>query len=203
MYCVYWISKNKNEDVMTNGYIGITKDLHERIRSHRRNKKVTKLTSFLKSISWEACYVEILDMNLSQKDACDLERYYRPQENIGLNHQRGGELGVNPEWYLISENKQQHSEATSKGTVKGILEKDSIEARRERAIKSRINNADSYKGIAAGSKNPKALLNENQVHIIKYDLIPAGLTNHQIADQFTVHPRVIQFIRIGKNWKHI
>jgi len=54
-----------------------------------------------------------------------------------------------------------------------------------------------------GSRNPKALLTEEQVKEIKYILIPSGKSNKEIASLFFVKPYVISFIRIGKNWKHI
>jgi predicted GIY-YIG superfamily endonuclease len=204
MYYVYWIRHTDHSDVMSQGYCGITKDLFERIRSHRKNRKLTKLSSFLKKYSWnDEVQIEILDMNLSLDEALALEAYYRPSEGIGLNLQRGGELGVNPEWYSIKENSLQHSVATSIGTREGIRLKDSTEARRSRAIKAHIDNAASYNGNAKGSRNPKALLVEGQVACIKHELIPNGLTNRQISDQYSVHPRVIQFIRSGKNWKHV
>ena len=202
MYCVYWIYLNDTDNPLTDGYVGITKDLYERIRSHRKNKKITKLTSFLKAHPWDEVKLEILDMNLSLEEALELEQFYRPEEMIGLNLQRGGELGVNPEWYSIKENREQHSKATSKGTKQGILNKDSTEARRIRA-KLSWDNPNRKRNSVAGSSNPNAVLTEEQVKSIKYDLIPRGLTNPEIAKQFSVHPRVIRFIRIGKTWKHV
>lgn len=202
MYCVYWFYLNNEDDPLKDGYVGITKDLYERIRSHRKNKKITKLTSFLKAHPWEEVKLEILDMNLSLQEALELEKFYRPFEMIGLNLQRGGEIGVNPEWYCIKENKEQHSKATSEGTKQGILNKDSTEARRIRA-KLSWDNPDRKKSSVAGSSNPNASLTEESVRIIKYELIPRGLTNPEIAKQFSVHPRVIRFIRIGKTWKHV
>ena len=47
------------------------------------------------------------------------------------------------------------------------------------------------------------MLNEKDVHLIKYKLMPAGLSNEEIAVMFNVKPHVIQFIRSGKNWKHV
>lgn len=203
MYSVYWIRLNDHTDCMTQGYIGLTKDLNERIRGHRKNKRVTKLTSFLKCYSWEdAVNVEIMDMNLDLVEALELEAYYRPTQNIGLNLQRGGELGVEPDWYTIPENAKEHKLATSLGTKQGILNKDTSERRRERALKAHRDHPDSYvKPI--GSANPKAILNEEKVAVIKYQLLPQGLSNKEIAPLYGVHPRVIQFIRSMKNWKHV
>ena len=201
MYEVYWIRKRDQQDPMTEGYIGITKNLYERIRHHRKNRRTTKLTSFLKK-HWDDCEIEILDMNLSLEEALATEAFYRPYEDIGLNHQRGGEIGVGSDWYSVKENSIYHKERTSERTKEMIALKDSTEARRERALLS-WNNPNRKKTVVAGSKNPNATLTEEQVRDIKYNLIPRGLTNPEIAKQYSVHPRVIRFIRIGKTWKHV
>jgi predicted GIY-YIG superfamily endonuclease len=203
MYCVYWIRHKEHTDCMSQGYIGITKDLQERIRGHRRNKRTTKLNSFLKKYSWEnEVEVEILDMNLDLNEALLLEEYYRPLQMIGLNLQKGGELGVDSIWYSNKANSKEHKLATSIGTKEGIKRKDTKEKRRERALKAHKDHPESYVK-PVGSKNPKAILNENIVRDIKYILIPDGYTNKAIASLYSVHPRVIQFIRSGKNWKHV
>lgn len=201
MYCVYWIKKDDQSDPLSEGYVGITTNLYERIRGHRKNRKINKLTSFLKK-HWESTVIEILDMNLSQEEALELERYYRPTEDVGLNHQRGGELGVGPDWYNVEDNKVYHSKRTSERTIEMIALKDSTEARRIRAQLS-WNNPDRRKTSVKGDDNPNASLTEEQVRVIKHELIPGGLTNPMIAKQFSVHPRVVRFIRIGKTWKHV
>jgi hypothetical protein len=202
MYYVYWIHLKDHTDCMTQGYIGITQDLHERIRGHRKNKRKTKLTSFLKCYSWDDCVeVDIMDMNLSLEDALLTEAYYRPTQMIGLNLQKGGELGVEPDWYSNEINAKEHSLATSIGTKEGIKRTDTIEKRRERAIKAHKDHPDSYVR-PIGSKNPRAILDEVKVRVIKL-MITQGNDNKLIANFYGVHPRVIQFIRTGKNWKHV
>jgi predicted GIY-YIG superfamily endonuclease len=199
---VYWVREKQHTDIYTEGYVGITKKpLEERIREHKKNKNSSivagKLRSDIEPI-WSVVHeVETLE------EALLLEEKYRPTQNIGWNLQKGGELGVEPEWYSIPENSLKHSMKTSEATRRGIAAKDTTEARSERAKLSRKNNPDSYKDLVTGEKNPKAILTEADVLEIKYELFPSGLSNPEIATLFGVKPYVISFIRAGKNWKHV
>lgn len=203
IYCVYWIHLEGHSDVFTEGYVGISKNFSERMRYHKKNKKVTILTKAITKYSWDNLKKDILVSNLTQEEALEIEATLRKEERIGWNLQRGGYIGVNPEWYDLIENKEQHRNATSEQTKLGIQKNDTTEKRAERARKNWITNHISYKDITRGSKNPRALLTEEDVHFIKYTLFPANLSNTDIANVFCVKHYVISFIRIGKNWKHI
>ena len=199
---VYWIRGPQDTDIYTQGYVGITsKALKERVREHKKNKgnsvvagKLQKYDDLLYTVVHE---VETLE------EALKLEYLYRPAQLIGWNLQRGGEVGVEPEWYDNPENKLRHSLKTSEGTRRGIAIKDTRQARSERAKINHQNNRDSYKDTVKGEKNPKAILKESDVVRIKYELIPQGLSNPEIAAMFDVKPYVISFIRVGKNWKDV
>lgn len=202
-YCVYWIHNPNHNDKLTEGYIGITFNFKERMRAHKKNKKKSKLTDAIKSYEWNNLQKDILFNNLTLKEALNIEKNFRPLPSIGWNIQVGGELGVDKEWYDIPENKLKHSINTSVATKKGIKEKDSTKARSKRARISRIKNADSYINVFVGSKNPRALLNENKVKEIKCKLIPSGMKLKEIAELYNVGKHVISFIKTGKNWKHV
>lgn len=202
-YCVYWIHTSNHSDRLTQGYIGITCNFKERLKSHKKNKRKTKLTDAIKTYGWNNLQKEILFENLSLQKALDIEEIYRIMPEIGWNIQKGGELGVDKSWYNIPKNKEKHSLNTSKNTKLGILNNDNKENRSNRAKLSRINNKESYKNVSIGSNNGKALLNEEQVKIIKFKLIPSGKSNKEIAEIYEIKPYVIQFIRTEKTWKHI
>lgn len=202
-YCVYWIHTKNHSDNLSQGYIGISCNFKERLRSHKKNKKKTKLTDAIKAYGWNNLQKEILFDNLSLQKALDIERKYRIMPNVGWNIQKGGELGVDKTWYDIPENKLKHSLSTSKNTLTGILKNDSKEKRSKRAILSRINNIDSYKNLNIGSNNGRALLTEKEVKIIKCELIPSGMKLKDIAEKFNIKPYVISFIKSEKNWKQI
>lgn len=202
MYCVYWIRLPKHTDASTEGYVGITKNLKERIRAHKKNRRKTVLTSAAKKYSWESFIVDVIHEDLSLQEALSIEASLRPEQRIGWNCQKGGELGVESSWYSIEQNKQKHKEATSAATAAGIKAKDTKEARAERARQNWKNNRQSYEGVSKGSKNPKALLNEEQARKIKYELLPV-MKVREIAELFGVKKHVIYFIKYGKNWSHI
>lgn len=131
-YLVYWAKLPDHDDVYSQGYVGITKDFKERIRSHKKNKKKCKLREAIKkygtSIQWTVLH-DNLDINLALRK----EKHYRPLVNIGWNHDVGGEIGVNPNWYNNYENKEKHSRKTAEKTKLGIKIKDSPLKRSKRA----------------------------------------------------------------------
>jgi predicted GIY-YIG superfamily endonuclease len=201
MYCVYWIKLRDHLDATATGYIGISKNLPERLRAHKKNRRKTHLTYAINKYGWENLIVEILHENLSLQEALSIESSLRPTRSIGWNSQRGGELGVEAEWYNDESNRQRHKEATSAATKAGIALKDTTEARTQRAKDNWIRNRDSYKEISKGSNNPRAILTEEQVKKIKELLSEESLKD--LADMFGVRLHVIQQIKSGKNWKHV
>lgn len=203
MYCVYWIRKIGDLDVYTQGYVGITKDFTERMRAHKKNKKKSPLRDAIRAYGWNNLKVTILHNDLSLEEALQLEREYRPSQNIGWNLQQGGNIGVESSWYDCEENRVKHSEATSVATKKAIGEKDTKEARSQRAKDSWSKTREKRCKVVSGENNPRALLRAEDVVKIKHVYIPAGYSNKQIAELFGVKPYVISFIRTGKNWSHI
>lgn len=201
MYCVYWIKREGHDNPVVQGYVGITSNLTERIRQHKKNRRKTILTSATNKYGWENLIVEILHDNLSKQEALSIEASLRPSQSIGWNCQRGGELGVEADWYEIEDNRRKHSEATSEATKVGIASKDTHEARAQRARDNWKNNPESYKNDSKGSNNPRAILTEEQVREIKGLLHTR--TVRELADMFDVRIHVIRQIKSGKNWSHI
>lgn len=201
MYCVYWIRREEHTSSSTEGYVGITSNLPERLRAHKKNRKKLPFTNAIKKYGFENLIVEVLHDNLNQQEALSIEKHLRPTQSIGWNSQRGGELGVESSWYLDKDNRNRHREATSKATKIGIAAKDTTEARAQRARDNWKHNRDSYKNISRGSNNPRAILTEEQVRAIKKRL-PFEKTR-ALADEFNVRIHVIQQIKSGKNWSHI
>lgn len=136
IYCVYWIGTLEHNNFFQQGYIGITKNLKNRIYSHFKNKRKTILTNVFKKYKKSDLIIKILHSNLTLEESLKLENFYRPSLNIGWNLQIGGNIGVESEWYNIPENKEKHSRNTSIKTKEGIKLKDSKEARSNRAKKS-------------------------------------------------------------------
>lgn len=198
---VYWIREKTHTNIYKEGYVGITKGtLEERIRSHRKNKGNSIVAGKLRA-GRDLKYSVVHELD-TLEEALELEALYRPTQNIGWNLQRGGEIGVEPSWYDIPENKLKHSMKTSEATRRGIAAKDSKEARAERTRQNHLK-SDKYKDSVKGERNPRALLTEADVKKIKYEMFPKGLSNMEIASVFGVKPYVISFIRTGKNWSYV
>jgi predicted GIY-YIG superfamily endonuclease len=200
MYNVYWIKSSEHTNPNTQGYVGITKNLKERLKAHKKNKHKTPFTCAIKKYGFKNLIVVVLHEVATLQEALSIEETLRPTGKIGWNCQKGGELGVESSWYNNEANRNKHKEATALATKEAIKLKDTKEARSNRAKDNWKTGA--YKDSFTGSKNPKALLNETQVVEIKYSLLPK-FSNKEIATMFNVKPHVIQFIRSGKNWRHI
>ena len=135
-YVVYWAYKAGMTDITTQGYVGISKDFDGRRYAHKKAANGDKPGAFycwIRKHGFDAVQWDILAEDVSLDEALSLERELRPKHSIGWNNQRGGEIGVEPEWYDDPENAEAHSAATSEATKRAIAEKDTTEARSARA----------------------------------------------------------------------
>ena len=139
LYTVYWARSAEMKDVATDGYVGITVDFEMRRRYHRnainKNKKRSAFYSWARKHGEDSVVWEILHEAVTKDQALEIEAFLRPEPGIGWNSQRGGELGVEPEWYDAEENADFHSARTSEATKLGIAINDTSEARSARAKK--------------------------------------------------------------------
>jgi hypothetical protein len=90
MYTLYWIKNSDCEDPFKHGYIGITKQsLDERFSDHKNNHKNKHLKNRCRQ---STTTIFSLFENLSREEAQKLESQYRPEENIGWNIAKGGDI---------------------------------------------------------------------------------------------------------------
>ena len=91
-YCLYWCHLEEHTDPFTQGYIGITKHLKERIQQHFRNdnKLDDEFQKAINSYGKEKIKVTVLKSSLDKDIAYNFERHYRPENNIGWNTSKGG-----------------------------------------------------------------------------------------------------------------
>jgi hypothetical protein len=202
-YDVYWIHLPEHTNAHKEGYVGITINFKERLKAHKKSKKINHFKNAVKKYGWDNLVKEILHYNLTLEAALYFEEKYRPEQNIGWNSQKGGVLGVEKEWYNIPENKLKHKINTSVATRKGISLKDTPSKRSLRAKENWEVNYKSYQNAFKGSRNSRAILNEEQVKCIKCELLNKGLKDLEIAKLYNVRKHVITWIRKGKNWKHV
>ncbi|QZP17710.1 hypothetical protein K6112_06765 [Methylophilales bacterium] len=158
-FIVYWAHLKRHKDIKKDGYVGITSNtLDERRRSHIKASRradhhfARVIKKYKDEIIWD-----VINENISEEHALELEYTFRPNVSIGWNSIKGGDLGVKSDWYEDETNKIKHQEQTSNATKKAIAEKDSTEARSKRAkdIWDQDGYRESREGLFAGKNNPQ------------------------------------------------
>jgi group I intron endonuclease len=86
---VYWIRHNKHSDVLTEGYIGITNNLNNRLRYHKERNTNKKLRNAISKYQDEII-VDVLYEYDTEDEALQKEEELRPKEFIGWNLAPGG-----------------------------------------------------------------------------------------------------------------
>ena len=90
IYKLYWIHRSIHTDPLSEGYIGITKDIDSRSMYHRNSKyRVGKAMR-----KYNDVVVDILKENMTLSEVLTLEISYRPFANLGWNIAPGGAGGV-------------------------------------------------------------------------------------------------------------
>lgn len=100
---VYWYHLKEHTDPYTQGYIGVTKNPAKRHYEHFRPNNVQY--HFYKAIQKygkENIIRTILHENVSRDEAYDLERQYRPTNNIGWNYNSGGKVLCNITFHKVT-----------------------------------------------------------------------------------------------------
>lgn len=87
-YCLYWLHYPSFSDPKTEGYIGITSDLDRRIVEHTNYTKYAHIKNRIAS----GAIFTIIHSSLTKQQAEELEKQYRPEENIGWNIAKGGNI---------------------------------------------------------------------------------------------------------------
>lgn len=93
MIKVYWIRHKDHKNVTTQGYVGISGDLENRLRYHREKNTNKKLRNAMSKYGDNIITDIIYEFNTTQ-EALEKERELRPSEFIGWNLAPGG--GVPP-----------------------------------------------------------------------------------------------------------
>lgn len=78
---VYWIYDDSCSDVLIEGYVGVTKDVENRVKAHLRKNRVPSDSTY--KILFEG----------TREECFNYERQLRPTKNIGWNNAIGGSHG--------------------------------------------------------------------------------------------------------------
>jgi len=102
MYYLYWIRYPDHTDPKTQGYIGISSRPDDRFLEHKRGQK----NKILPRVISKGASMEILLEGLSLEKALLEESKYRPEEKIGWNIARGGDIPPSKKGHKYKEGKQ-------------------------------------------------------------------------------------------------
>jgi hypothetical protein len=73
MYFLYWLHDQQETDILTEGYVGVTKNIYQRLQQHKKKGKQHKI------------------LMIGNKQFCsEMEYKLRPERNIGQNISQGG-----------------------------------------------------------------------------------------------------------------
>ncbi len=109
-YCLYWIHYPSQSSPELEGYIGITSNFKTRIQTHSKYTKYAHIKNRIAS----GAVATILQENLTKEHAEYLEEKYRPNENIGWNLAKGGNIPpsrkgkISPKVLLKGNNRTQN-----------------------------------------------------------------------------------------------
>jgi predicted GIY-YIG superfamily endonuclease len=143
---VYWVRRSIHSDIKTEGYVGISYDVYNRFKAHKRLRKDTNLTKALRKYDDVVC--DIVETCSSHADAEVLERALRPKHFTGWNMAKGGNGG-----YLASEETKRKISAANRKRVYGCHTEETKKKMSE-SHKGKVKTAEHTKNNAASRCKP-------------------------------------------------
>lgn len=114
MTCVYWIRRPEHVDIFTQGYVGITENIDNRMWRHKRYKTNVHLSNAVKKYGWDVLVKDVV-LIASTEYCLDIETKLRPTKEIGWNIAIGGGKPVG--WKLGSKLPDWVKDKISKGKI--------------------------------------------------------------------------------------
>jgi hypothetical protein len=94
---LYWIRHPEHSDMLTQGYIGVSKDVKNRWRYHKKCKQNNHLVNAIALHGWDNLVKQIIIE--ADMDYClGVETKLRPSDKIGWNIVKGGGLPPSTPW---------------------------------------------------------------------------------------------------------
>lgn len=215
MHVVYWIHKDIETDINTEGYIGVSGNFSKRLNAHRLGygNKVVKENL---NNNFDSTIIEII-FEGSEQDCYDLEYKLRSNANIGWNIAEGGIKPPSPKG-----NKERALKASSKLKGREITwgKKISVAlkgiSRSQEAIKKTVETrkANGYipwnKGKQTGSqskdtikKRSESMKGKNSRKVLtplgKFNSITEAAAAHNLKIQ-TLHARISKYKMEGYSY---
>lgn len=118
---VYWIKSKEHTDFLTQGYVGVTTNLEQRMKSHKKQKKYL----------WRRFDICIEVLLVGGEEFCyEIENKIRPTERIGWNKNAGG----------LKPPSRRGKKASQETKDKNLLrKKETLQRRKEKLVERRKN----------------------------------------------------------------
>jgi predicted GIY-YIG superfamily endonuclease len=196
-YCLYWVRSPEHTDPYAEGYVGVTTNFRQRMYEHKSRAPTVDLYKAIAELGWAALVKEILVIGLSRDDALVLEKQYRPSSRIGWNMECGGMCG--PDQALMAMPMKEYMNQPEVKVACSERMKKRYASDAERSAQSVRMKVAAPKGEANGH----AKLTTDEVAFIRYSLLPAGMSNPDIAKEFGVDSSLISMIKTRSRWAHV
>ena len=97
--CVYWIRRPEHTDILSQGYIGISKRFERRLQEHLMFSQNRYLRNAINKYGWDNLIKE--KVLIAKEDYClEIESRLRPADKIGWNLTMGGSRPPITRWSL-------------------------------------------------------------------------------------------------------
>lgn len=186
MAIIYWIHKANNEDYLTEGYVGISKNsIEERTLQHKYNTNTHLKNAFNKYGFNNLVKEVIFEGNIKE---CQLfEEYLRPHKQIGWNIEKGGGLPPSNKGKKRKESTKIKISKAVSGSKNGMYGKSG----ELNHFFGKKHNTESLKKISenkpsvSGKSNPKY---DNTIYIFKHeDIGVVESTRFDLINKYNLH----------------
>lgn len=116
---VYWIHLPEHDDILTQGYIGVTNNTKKRLAAHKRRRDNQNLCNHLTKYNDS---VKMTILLAADRDYClEMERKLRPERNIGWNAAEGGNIPPSSKGLIRSKDHREKISLSMRGKKKPYL----------------------------------------------------------------------------------
>lgn len=167
-YSLYWIHYPDQTNPELEGYIGISSDFNTRIKTHSRYTKYAHIKNRIVS----GAIATILQENLTKEQAESLEYQYRPEENIGWNIAKGGNIPPSRKGKVSPKSLLTGNERTENQKAGSVKQSEKMTGRKPKNTTSVILFGKQYDSVNDALKD----LKWSTSHYYKYkELVVSGI----------------------------
>ena len=181
---VYWIHHPNHTNIMSEGYVGITRNFKDRMRFHKMLKCNVYLANAIKKYGWDNLIKEVI--LVSDKDYCiDIETKLRSQDSVGWNLVKGGGLPPINRW-------NKGTKGVVKAWNKGISPSDETKKKISEAIKIVMQNParlEINRTARLGKPSPRKGIKVSKETLLKMSLSRKGIPSPKKGVKYTQEQR--------------